>query len=123
MGSNRVEMRVARWVVIGTALVAAGTAFHLLMSPGGGRRAVPRPHGAAPGGSAWAGDRPVGGVLPGAATSAGASGDWGADGRSAAGAPSRGGPPQDEIDSASREAMRNFLRESAQDGQNGQDGK
>jgi len=70
-------MSAARWVVIGTAIVAAATAFHLLMSPTDADRALSVPD-----------ETRAGGANP-------------------------GGAPQDEIDAASRDAMREFLRESA----------
>lgn len=67
-------MRAARWVVVGTALVAAATAFYLLMSPGRPSRPVTIPRG-----------------------------------------PASHGPPQEEIDAESRDAMRDFLRESVRE--------
>lgn len=83
-------MGAARWVVVGTAIVAAAAAFHLLLSPdGSGRSAVDRPETARAQGTAPA-----------------------STGSKAVAAPS--GPPQEEIDAASRDAMRSFLRESAQ---------
>lgn len=90
-------MRAARWVVIGTALVAAATAFHLLLSPGGGSRSGASSRDASSAGPSGSADRAPGGSLSG-------------------GASEEAGPPLDEIDAESREAMRNFLRESAQDG-------
>ena len=72
-------MGAARWVVIGTALVAAAVAFHMLMSPTGGTRAV---------------------SVSNTSESKGTG-------------PS--GPPQDEIDAESRDAMRDLLRQTAQD--------
>lgn len=84
-------MGAARWVVIGTALVAAAVAFHMLMSPAGDRRSVSFPERGGAGGEA--------------------SGAQGPD-RSG---PT--GPPQDEIDAESREALRDLLRQSAQDGE------
>ena len=84
-------MGAARWVVIGTAIVAAAVAFHLLLSPdGSGRRAADRPETARSQGTAPA-----------------------STGSKAVAAP--GGPPQEELDAASRDAMRSFLRDSAQD--------
>ncbi len=81
-------MGAARWVVIGTALVAAATAFHMLMSPAGRPRPVSFARGDGP-----RGDGPDGAVANGAATNA---------------------PPEEEIDAESREAMRDFLRQTAQ---------
>ncbi len=86
-------MGAARWVVIGTALVAAATAFHLLMSPAGRPRPVSFPQGEGPQGEGPRGDRPNGAVANGAATNA---------------------PPEEQIDAESREAMRDFLRQAEQ---------
>ncbi len=84
-------MGAARWVVIGTALVAAAVAFHMLMSPVDPQRPVSFPD-----------RRDAGGEASGAQ------------------APNRSGPtgpPQEELDAESREALRDLLRQSAQDGE------
>lgn len=85
-------MGAARWVVVGTALVAAAAAFHLLMSPAG------------------TGERP---------SAAGSVESVDSERGAGNGAAPRGvaieeadGPPQEELDAASREAMRDFLRGS-----------
>lgn len=70
-------MRAARWVVVGTALLAAAVAFYLLMGPG-------------PAKSPGQASRPV--TIPKG--------------------PASHGAPQEEIDPESRDAMRDFLRQS-----------
>ena len=82
-------MGAARWVVIGTALVAAAIAFHMLMSPSGRSRPVSLSNRGEPDAEARSGQGPNG------------SG------------PS--GPPQEELDAKSRDAMRDLLRQSAQE--------
>ncbi|MEZ4330400.1 MAG: hypothetical protein R3F35_01500 [Myxococcota bacterium] len=91
-------MRAARWVVVGAALLAAAVAFYLLLGPGRllnpGRRLDPG-RLPSPGRSTGAGtsSRPV--TIPKGSGSRGA--------------------PQEEIDPESRDAMRDFLRQSLGD--------
>lgn len=82
-------MGAARWAVVGTALVAAAAAFHLLTSPTGpGKRSASTESlgSERAGGNGWS----AGGVAIGR----------------------EDGPPQEELDAASRDAMRDFLRGS-----------
>lgn len=118
---DRVGMRTARWLVIATALAAAGAAFHLLTSPNGGTRAPGRGPEARSSGSFQGSDRSADGAsgsAEGSASSDRSAGrGWGGSAATAErGAPS-GGRPLDEIDAESREAMRSFLRESTKDGE------
>lgn len=118
-------MRTVRWLVIATALVAAGAAFHLLMSPSGGSRAPARSPSTGSSDSFWGGGRSAEGGGSGSgdarASSNGTSDrGWGGSAATAGQAPGgrpKGGRPLDEIDAQSREAMRNFLRESTKDGE------